>query len=408
MRHLFQKNGIFSATVLIGGLGYFVDVFDLILVGALRTPSLKELGVPAEQLVSTGLLITNAQLAGMILGGFLWGILGDKRGRMYSMYGSIILYSVASLLNGFVTSVDQYIVLRLLGGIGLAGEFGAAITLVCETLPKAKRSYATSILAAIGALGAVFATLASWYLDWRTCYILGGILGFILLGLRMKVLESAMFMAMAAPGIRQGDVRMLLTRSRFFRYVACVFLGLPVLFVFWFFGVFAPEIGATLGLAGPLNSATAMLCWSVMIAVGEIGNGFVAQWWQSRKKVIALSYALIALWSAVLLTLPAGTSPLVAYALYCLLGLACGYWVTANTLIAEQFGTNLRATVAVTSPNLVRLPLVVVTLSAGSFIAQWGVVTVGMAIAALFLAMAAWALWTVHETFGKDLNYIEK
>src|SRR5882762_615963 len=116
---------LFSVPVIVAALGYFVDIYDLLLFSIVRRPSLSALGVPDEELFGQGEFLLQVQMGGLLLGGLIWGIMGDKRGRLSVLFGSILMYSLANIGNGFVTNVTQYAALRFIAGLGLAGELGA-------------------------------------------------------------------------------------------------------------------------------------------------------------------------------------------------------------------------------------------------------------------------------------------
>src|SRR6185312_6239212 len=177
---------LFNLAVIVGALGYFVDIYDLLLFNIIRLPSLRSLGLTADEADKRGLTILSIQMGGLLIGGIIWGILGDKKGRLRVLFASIILYSLGSIANGMVHTVTQYEVARFITGLGLAGELGAGITLVSELMPKEKRGISTAWVAGIGLTGAVFAFLIKyWFVGadgagWRTCYYIGGGLGFLL------------------------------------------------------------------------------------------------------------------------------------------------------------------------------------------------------------------------------------
>lgn len=407
MKAWFAKDGILSFTVLVAALGYFVEQFDLMLVGALRVPSLTALGVAQDGLMDAGLLILNSQLAGMVVGGLLWGIIGDRKGRIYAMFGSILLYSLASISNAFVTTVDQYMLCRFIGGIGLAGELGAAVTLVSETLPRDKRGYAAGILAGVGCIGLVMAPLLAKVLDWKACYILGGVMGLALLVLRVKMLDSGMFNKCLAKDVARGRVFMLLQRKRLPTYLASILLGLPVLYIVWVCGVFAPELGRGLQLAGPVDPLWALVIVGAAFSVGDIAAGVLSGWWQTRKKVVLMALILSATALVALLSLNPGSPVWMLYALYGVLGFVTGYWALCGLIAAEQFGTNLRATATTSATQVVRVPLVMATTLTGSLVAQYGVVQAIWWVGLMVVAIGLVALLWLEETHGKDLDYVE-
>ena len=165
-----------SLAVLVAALGYFVDIYDLILFGAVRGPSLQALGFSPADVQDKGILLLQLQMGGMLVGGILWGIIGDRRGRLSVLFGSIILYSIANLVNGTVDTLTGYAICRVIAGIGLAGELGAGITLVSELMDKERRGLGTTIVAATGILGGVVAGIVGGAVpgipavDWRTAY----------------------------------------------------------------------------------------------------------------------------------------------------------------------------------------------------------------------------------------------
>jgi len=399
---------IFSLTVLVAALGYFVDMFDLLLFPIVRQPSLLALGVPAgEAQISTGALLLNAQMVGMLLGGIFWGVLGDKKGRLSTLFGSIALYSVANIANAFVHSIPAYATWRFLAGLGLAGELGAAVTLVSEILPKDLRGYGTTIVAAVGIFGTVAASLVGKYLPWRIAYLVGGALGILLLLLRFGIRESGMFKKLDSEHVNRGDFLSLFTSGeRLGRYLRCILIGLPTWFVVGILIVFTPEFAPKLQISGPVNAGTAVaFCYSG-ITLGSLGSGVLSQLWGTRKKVVGLFIGGTVLGVAIYLT-ARGLSPALFYALAGYLGLATGYWAVFVTIAAEQFGTNLRSTVATTVPNFVRGAVPLIT---GSFLllkGKLGLVGSAWVVGGVCFTLAALALWGLQETHGRDLDFVE-
>jgi len=399
---------ILTIPVVVGALGYFVDIFDLVLFSVVRTPSLRDLGVPPEQLLSTGVVLLNLQMTGMLLGGFLWGVLGDRRGRRSVLFGSILLYSVANLANAFVTDVTWYGVLRFVAGLGLAGELGAAITLVAETLPKDKRGYGTGLVAGIGLSGAVASGLVVEMFSWRVAYGLGGVLGLGLLAMRFGMRESGLFENVASrKDVRRGDLRMLFgDRKRLARFAACVGIAVPVWFVVGILVTFSPELAAAMGATGPVLAGRAILWCYAGIAIGDVLSGFWSQWRGSRKKVVRDMLIAVTVLVAMFPFLR-GVSPFAFYFLFFLLGLATGYWAVFMTLSAENFGTNLRATVTTAVPNLVRGSVVLLTLAFDAGRSALGPVSSALTVGTVALAIAFFSLANLDETHAKDLSYEE-
>lgn len=401
---------LLNAAVIVTALGYFVDIYDLLLFGFVRVKSLQALGFSGQELTDTGIALLNWQMAGMLIGGVLWGVLGDKKGRVRVLYFSIALYSIANILNGFVSSSTDYAVLRFLAGIGLAGELGAGITLVAESMPKEKRGYGTMIVAVVGLSGALLAWVIDLFFPWRVCFFIGGGLGLLLLVLRISVHESGMFRQMQAEeGVSRGNFFALFTNwNRFSRFVRCLLIGFPTWFVVGVLITLAPEFGQAKGLSGITGGNAIAACYTGLI-LGDIGSGLLSQALRSRLKVMWIFLGLDVL--AVAYYLLAGfPTPASFYFAHFLLGLSVGFWVIFVTIGAEQFGTNLRATVATSVPNFARGMLVPI---GASFLwlkgpeATGSVITAAAIVGAVCLSIAFLALIGMKETFEEDLNYVE-
>lgn len=398
---------LFSLPVIVAALGYFVDIYDLLLFSIVRIPSLRSIGVPDDQLLDKGVLLINIQMAGMLIGGIFWGVLGDRKGRLSVLFGSIVLYSLANIANGFVTNINQYVVLRFIAGIGLAGELGAGITLVAEILPKQIRGYGTAIVASIGVLGAVLAYFIADIYDWRIAYFIGGGLGLALLVLRFNVFESGVFKAVKEKHVSRGNFFMLFTsRKRCIKYLRCIMIGLPIWFVIGILITFSPEFGRAIGITQPIEAGKAVMFSYIGLSLGDMTSGLLSQFLKSRRKVVIIFILLTSAATAFYLLQP-WHSAAIFYSLCGLLGFAIGYWALFVTIAAEQFGTNLRATVATTVPNFVRGS---VNLFTPLFL--WGaretnVISSAGMVACLAIALALMAVWKMEETFFKDLDYTE-
>jgi predicted MFS family arabinose efflux permease len=398
---------VLNLTVLVAALGYFVDMFDLLLFPIVRQPSLTALGVPAHLQIEIGAQLLNWQMAGMLLGGIFWGILGDKKGRLSTLFGSIALYSVANLANAFVQSVPAYAFWRFLAGLGLAGELGAAVTMVSEILPKDLRGYGTSIVAAGGIFGAVTAKLVGDLFPWRVTYAIGGGLGIALLFLRVGIRESFMFARTHESTVARGDFLSLFTDwGRLGRYLRCILIGLPTWYVVGILITFSPEFAPVLQVKGPVSAGTAVAFCYTGITLGSVLSGFLSQAWHTRKKVVFWFVAGALGGVAVYLT-ARNLSPGLFYLLAGFLGLATGYWAVFVTVAAEQFGTNLRATVATTVPNFVRGAVPLITGSFLFFRPSLGLVGSAWIVGAACFALAFGALWGLPETHGRDLDFME-
>jgi len=403
--------GLLSAVVLVASLGYFVDIYDLVLFSIIRVDSLKGIGVTdATAITNQGLKLLSMQMWGMLLGGVLWGVLGDKRGRLSVLFGSILLYSVANIANGFVQNVEQYGWLRLIAGIGLAGELGAGITLVAETLPKEKRGYGTMIVASVGVSGAMVAYLVGNKFGWRNAYFIGGGLGLALLALRASVFESGMFEQTKESNVVRGNFLSLFTNGpRFYRYVRCLLIGTPFWFLVGILITLAPEFGKQFGLTGPVTGGLSIFWCYFGLTLGDFTSGAVSQWMHSRNRTLQIFILASAGSVAFYLLGLRGATPTLFYAACFLIGYAGGFWALFVTVAAEQFGTNLRATVATTVPNFARGATVVIV---PLFQYLKAVPTLGMVggagiIGAVLLALAFFSASTLPETYAKDLNYLE-
>ena len=394
--------------VIVAALGYFVDIYDLLLFSIVRIQSLKSLGVPEANLLNEGVYLINMQMGGLLIGGILWGILGDKRGRITVLFGSILIYSLANIANGFVTSVDQYAILRLIAGIGLAGELGVGITLVAEVLPKEIRGYGTSLVAGTGMLGAVLAYFIAEHFEWRIAYFIGGGLGLLLLFMRVKVFESGIFTKAKEKSVSRGNFFQLFSSAKqFSKYLRCILIGIPVWFVAGILMTFSPEFGKALNLDTPIVAGKAVMWEYIGLVIGDISSGVLSQYFRSRKKIVFVFILLASVLSAIYLFVPLGSSSMF-YALCVALGIAAGYWALFVTIAAEQFGTNLRATVATSVPNFVRGSMIIMTPAFIFFKDQFGILPGAGLLGLLAMSIALIGLLNMEETFGKDLNYIEE
>lgn len=399
---------ILSLTVLVASLGYFVDMFDLLLFPILRQPSLAALGITGEAQIEVYRNLLNAQMIGMLLGGIFWGMLGDKRGRLSTLFGSIALYGLANLANAFVHSADMYMVWRFVAGFGLAGELGAAVTLVSEILPRDLRGYGTTIVAAVGIFGTVVATLVGRYLPWRAGYLVGGGLALLLLLLRIGIRESPMFKNLgSASTVSKGNFFSLFTSwDRLGRFLRCILIGLPTWYVVGILINLSPEFAPKLGVTGKVVAGTAVAFTYSGITLGSFASGFLSQTWGSRKKVVGLFVGATLLGVLAYLLLR-GLTPAMFYGLALYLGLATGYWAVFVTIAAEQFGTNLRSTVATTVPNFVRGAVPLIT---GSFVmlkGSMGFVGSAAIVGAVCFTLALVSLVGLRETHGRDMDFLE-
>ena len=407
-----------TLAVIVAALGYFVDIYDLILFGMVRIPSVQALLGPLatdNDVTNNGLFLFNAQMLGMLLGGILWGVIGDRRGRLAVLFGSITLYSLANIANGMVTTVDQYAVCRLIAGIGLAGELGAGITLVSELMGRENRGVGTTLVAALGVSGGVVAGLIGGafpsvpHPGWRVAYYIGGGLGLALLILRIGVVESGMFHStLANKTVRRGNFFALFTnKKRLLRYLAIIAVGVPVWFTIGIPFQFANKVGAGLGLSPAPNPATALFFCYAGASIGGLACGLLGQYLKSRLRTLAIFLAADALAMVAYFAL-GGVSMTVFYALCFVGGFTTGYWAVFVSTAAELFGTNLRATVTTTVPNFVRGSAVLLTIGFKALQPSLDWVGSAIAVGVFAFAVAALGLWSLPETFAIDLDFHEE
>ena len=401
---------VLKPAVIVGALGYFVAVYDLILFAILRIPSLKSMGFSGDLLVSHGILLLNLQMVGMLVGGIFFGILGDRVGRVALLFGSIFLYSLANIANGFVhDSITAYAVWRFIAGFGLAGELGGGITLVTEVLPKHLRGYGTTVVSTVGVFGAVIGGLVAQRVNWHTAYFIGGGLGLVLLVLRLSVAESGMFKQLrtAPAGASRGNFLMLFNNgARFMKYLRCILIGLPLWCIVGILVSFSPEISGALKIQGEVKVAQGIAFCYLGITFGGFASGYFSQLLQSRRKIL-FAFLLFTAAAMTAYFFTAGQSNGTFYLVILALGFGVGYWTVFATIAAEQFGTNIRATVATTVPNFVRGATVPLTLAFNHLKPLCGIVTSAAIMSYLCVLIALWALRGLEETHDKDLDYLE-
>ncbi len=397
---------VLHPAVIVGALGYFVDVYDLILFSIVRGASLKGLGVPPDQILSKGVLLLNWQMGGMLIGGIFFGMLGDRFGRVALLFGSILLYSIANIANGFVHTIESYALWRFIAGFGLAGELGGGITLVTEILPKELRGYGTAVISSVGVFGAVIGGLVAHKVAWQHAYFIGGGLGLCLLVLRMSVAESKMFQQLRTgqTHVSRGNFLMLFTSAkRFMKYLRCILVGVPLWCIIGVLVTFSPEISKALGVQGEVDAAHAVAYAYIGITCGGYASGHFSQMLRTRKKVL-LAFIFFTALTVIAYFLCRGLLSSTFYLVTLLMGVGCGYWTIFITVAAEQFGTNIRATVATTVPNFVRGSTVLLTLAFKHLEPHTGVINSAAIVSAASLLIAVWAVLGMEETHGKDLD----
>ena len=406
-----RQIGLLSLPVLVAALGYFVDVYDLLLFTIVRQPSVMAVGATAESIIVDSAHIINWQMSGLLIGGILWGVIGDKKGRLKVLFGSILLYSIANILTSFVQNVDQYAYCRFVGGIGLAGELGAGITLVSEMLPKNKRGIGTSMVAGIGLFGAVFAYFTFQYTkDWRLCYQIGGVLGVFLLILRIRVAESFMFESAKVANVVKGNfLQFFNNKKRFSKYFKAILIGLPTWFVIGVLVNYSNKFATGLYGDNLIDSGRSVMFAYIGIAIGDLVIGYVSQYFKSRKKALLVFYSLNTI-AMILFFSTLNSNDSSMYAICGLLGFSTGYWAIFNTMAAEQFGTNLRATAATTIPNMVRGALPLINFLFLDILQKqlgWTIIQSGILTGSIVMTVTLIAFVYTEETYHKDLDYLE-
>jgi len=393
--------------IIVAALGYFVDIYDLILFNIVKKPSLLSIGVSKENLENVGIHLFNMQMTGMLVGGILWGVLGDKKGRLKVLFGSIILYSLANILNAFATTVESYSIIRFVAGVGLAGELGAGITLISETMDKENRGYGTMVIVTFGALGAVLAAVIADMFDWKVAYIMGGVLGLALLALRVKTMESKMFKGLEkTTSMRATFSYLLFHPKRFLKYLSCIMIGLPIWFIVGVLIALCETFAKQMGVQGAIKVSTAVAMSYIGLSVGDLLSGTLSQVLKSRKKVVVIFLFMAAIVIGVYL-FTSNISVNTFYLLCFLLGFSTGFWAIFVTIASEQFGTNIRSTVTNTVPNFVRGAVVPITLSFKSLTASHNSTYAAIVVGSVCLILSLIAVLNLNETFGKDLNYSE-
>nr|WP_299416701.1 MFS transporter [uncultured Emticicia sp.] len=394
--------------IIASALGFFVDLYDIIILSIVRSKSLLELGVPATELLSKGVILINVQMVGMLIGGFVWGIIGDKMGRLSVLFGSIILYSSATFANAYAPNFEIYLLLRFLAGVGLAGELGAAITLVTEQMPQKYRGIGPAIIGGSGMLGAIVGAYIGGNYSWQFTYQLGGGLGFALLILRLGVLESGLFNAIKDKTSNKGNLRLLFKNKDYIiKYVSICVLGFPVWYVNGVVMTFTPEIAKAWGMTEIPSVSTVFTYYFIGLTFGDLTGGIVSQYLKSRKKAIRLYLSMYAVAAAVFFTV-GNQSLTLYYGLLLFLGFCVGYSIVLLTLAAEQYGTNIRATVTTSSLNILRATVIPQTLLFGFLSPYIGIVNSAMVVGVVAILLAFWGLSNLEETFYKDLNFTEE
>jgi putative MFS transporter len=398
---------LFSAAVIVAALGYFVDIYDLLLFSIVRMESLRSIGYAGREL-EVGAILNNIQMCGLLIGGIGWGMLADRRGRLSVLFGSIFLYSIANFLNAYTHTFTEYAFCRFFSGLGLAGELGAGITLVSEVLPARLRGYGTMMVATVGVMGAIVGGWVAQVFDWRFCYQIGGCLGFALLLLRMGVTESGIFKEAVKSDVKRGNFLHLFTsRDRFQRIAFCILAGVPTWYTIGILVAFAPEFGKNLGIVGVISTAKAVMYCYVGFVIGDFSSGLLSQLISSRIRAVQIFIVCNFLAALVYLFLLKGASVSTLYVMCVVVGTGGGYWAVIVTMAAEQFGTNLRGTVTTAVPNFIRFSLVPMSLTLLFLKEHLGLIRGALVVGVFVTVVAYYSVCRLQETFGRDLGFNE-
>lgn len=409
MSQTVTKNPL-NIIVIVAALGYFVDIYDLILFGIVMKPSLMAIGVPEDMMFDIGSRLLGIQMIGMLIGGIIWGVLGDKKGRLSTLFLTILLYSLANIANGFVQTVEQYEWMRFIAGLGLAGELGVGITLVSEIMTKESRGMGTSFVSAIGIAGAVMGFLVADLFDWRVAYFVGGGLGILLLLMRISVYESGMFHKTKTENVKRGDFISLFTSwQRLKKYILCILIGIPVWFVISQLAVQSEKYAQdALKIQGTISGGKAIMLHYIGASVGSLVFGFISERLRSRKKSLYLAVGMLAVLVAAYFSC-IGSSSYVFYSIITAIGFSMGgLWAVFMANSSEQFGTNMRATVTTTAPNFVRGTTELVRISVNSLRGTYDLWVAGVVVGIVVLLLSFAGIIFSEETYGKELDYVEE
>jgi MFS family permease len=403
-----QKQSL-ALSVAVAALGYFVDLYDIVIFGVVRVASLTAIGLSGDEVTSKGILLLNLQMIGMLLGGVMWGVIGDKIGRRFALLATIAMYSLANIANGFVNDLTSYAILRFIAGVGLAGELGTGITLVAEIMPAKYRGYGTTVISFLGLIGALTASYVGSMFDWRTAYFVGGGMGLLVLAGRFFALrESEVFTAQKQSGHKRGDVFLILrSRKTLLKYLAVTAIGVPIWYVSGIIVTFSPEFGQALNLTRPITAAETLRWQAIGLALGSALTGIISELIKNRKKVVWGCFTLMLVLTAIILKRTGAEATFFLSAIF-IIGLGQGYWTVFITMAAEQFGTNIRATVTTSVPNFVRAMVVPMTLGLASIRHELGFINGAMLIGAAVFLLAFLSLGAMKETYGRDMNFLEE
>jgi MFS transporter, putative metabolite:H+ symporter len=390
----------FSSLFLIG-CGYFIDIFDLVLFSTLRISSFEELKITDPTYWTV--VFFNLQMTGILVGGIFWGKMADIKGRSWSFMGTILVFSIANIINGLTSSLTVYGICRFIAGFGLAGEMGSGIALICEKVPDEKRSLYLGFVSSLGCIGAV---LSGWLGDivyWRYLFIGSGFAGILLTLLRKNLLEPDLFRKTATLNIPRGQWKTLFqSPPDLIRFILLIFLGIPMWYIIGILWSFSTEMTSTIGL-NIFTSGQAILWGYVGVWMGDMLMPFVSQFLKSR--IFTIQICLIMMLLGVIYLFQFQPHSLLSFQLtHIFLGFTIGYWAVYATLCGESFGTNIRALTSTSLPSLIRFSSIPMMI-----IYQYGRdenelnIALGMGLTVLCISMIT--TYFIKDTFQKDIDF---
>lgn len=393
--------------IILAAAGYFVDIYDLLIFSSERVESLEEIGVPVQNMKSVALMLQNYQMAGLIAGGFIFGMLADKLGRVRVLFASILLYSFANLGNAFVTTVPVFAAFRFIAGLGLAGELGIALSWISESLQRNQRTIATMIVSAIGLCGGITAAIVSSLLHWQTSYIIGGLMGLLLLGFRITVQESELYKKTKHESLQKGNlIQLFSNKSQMARFTLCVLSGAPSFIFMSIYVTLAPEFATAFNITGKISVSHAIMVYLIAFTVSDILCGLLSRMLQQRKAALLIYVMIQTLAVGFFFLVPPITSTDL-YMRCVFLGFSVGYWGILITNSLEQFGTNIRATVATSTSNLIRGITIPATIVFSLVASSLGIIASGMIIGFSLIAISVISILLLEDKFENDLNFAE-
>lgn len=412
-----HKEQSIALLILVASLGYFVDAYDLIIASVVRSSAIVELGlaqVGTPEHTKYAQLFEYVQSAGILLGGIIFGVYSDKKGRKKALYYSIAIYSIANILNGLLSASvpfvgTVYCILRFICGFALAAELSIGIVMISETMKAKHRGYGTMIVVSFGILGAVLAAVLFEFIGihWQTLYLIGGIAGVLLLIFRFSVKETNPFLDLENQESERGSWVMIFKNRRLLKILFnAILLGFPIYFFISIPIKFATDYGKELGLT--IKGTIPIIVFYIAMSVSDIIANYLCQLFENRKKVLYFYLGLCTISVFLLHFYPPTTPEQYFYLFSPLMGFASGYWALLITFTNEQIGTNIRSTYTTAVPNVVRSLFIPIQLLLTVLQPTFGTSTSVFYIGVLAVILALLGLYSLKETWGKNLKFIDE